>query len=87
MRPTQQAIEQWLATEVARHLKIDAAKVELEKPLLTTLDSLNGVAIIAGLEDWLELDIPITVVWDYPTIRTLSRALADGSVGQAMQDL
>ena len=41
------------------------------------LDSVATVELTADIEDWLELRLSPTLVWDYPTISVLARHLAD----------
>jgi hypothetical protein len=41
------------------------------------LDSMVGVSLAGDLEDWLGLALSPTLLWDYPTVETLTRYLAE----------
>jgi acyl carrier protein len=42
------------------------------------MGSLEGVALVGALEEWLGRPLDATITWDYPTISALARHLADG---------
>ena len=63
----------WLKTKVATISEISVEQVKEDVPLSDySLDSLHAVNLTGELEDWLNIDVDPTVVWDYPTIRELS---------------
>ncbi|MBB4921925.1 acyl transferase domain-containing protein [Kitasatospora kifunensis] len=45
------------------------------------LDSAKSVALAASLSEFLDWRVPITWMWQYPTVDALSRALVDGPRG------
>lgn len=64
-----EAIQVWLADQLADVLSLDPASVDVNKPLTRYgLDSIDAVTLVADLEDWLDLELPSTLLWDYPTI-------------------
>lgn len=64
-----EAIQVWLADQLADVLSLDPASVDINKPLTRYgLDSIDAVTLVADLEDWLDLELPSTLLWDYPTI-------------------
>jgi len=40
------------------------------------LDSVAAVGLAGELEDWLDVELPATILWDYPTIAALAEYLA-----------
>ncbi len=63
----------WLVVRLARHLRIPAAQVDVERPLATYgLDSLTTVTIIGELQKWLGRPLSPTIVYSAPTIGALA---------------
>ena len=70
-------IEAWLVRAVARSLRVDEDEIDRERPLAEFgIDSVAAVELSGDLEDWLGKTVAPTVVWDYPTIRSLAAHLA-----------
>jgi len=70
------SIESWLIAHVARSANQSAAEIDVTLPFSHyALDSVATVELTADLEDLLELQLPPTLVWDYPTIALLARHL------------
>lgn len=64
-----QAIQSWLVNQLAEQLSLDAKTIDVTEPLTRYgLDSIDAVTMVGELEDWLELELPSTLFWDYPTI-------------------
>lgn len=71
-----QAIQQWLVTQVAEQFNLDASVIDVRKPLTQYgLDSIIAFTIVGELEDWLEIDLPATLLWDSPTIEEATQYL------------
>lgn len=72
------AIQSWLVNQMADVLSLDPATVDVTQPLTRYgLDSIDAVTLVADLEDWLDLELPSTLLWDYPTIAKASTYLVD----------
>ena len=72
------AIQSWLVNQLADVLSLDPATVDVTQPLTRYgLDSIDAVTLVADLEDWLDLELPSTLLWDYPTIAKASTYLVD----------
>ena len=70
-------IEAWLIREISERLKIPIEEVDIAAELTQFgLDSAEGVSLMAGLETWLDRELSPTLVWDYPTIRSMAGYLA-----------
>lgn len=73
-----EAIQTWLIHQLADVLSLDPATVDVTKPLTRYgLDSIDAVTLVADLEDWLDLELPSTLLWDYPTIAKAATYLVD----------
>lgn len=71
------ALEQWLIAQVASLAKQDADAIDVTLPFSHyALDSVATAGLTADLEDLLEVELPPTLIWDYPTIASLARHLA-----------
>ncbi|MEM1241534.1 MAG: acyl carrier protein [Cyanobacteria bacterium P01_H01_bin.26] len=72
------AIQQWLISQLAEVLSIDPATIEAQQPLTRYgLDSIDAVTLVGDLEDWLDLELPATLLWDYPTVEQASNYLVE----------
>lgn len=73
-----EAIQVWLVNQLADVLSLDPTTVDVEQPLTRYgLDSIDAVTLVGDLEDWLDLELPSTLLWDYPTIAKASAYLVD----------
>ena len=71
-------IETWLREQAATVLRLPATRVEVGRPLKTLgFDSLLSVEFRNRLESSLELQLPATLIWNYPTIAQLGPHLLD----------
>ncbi|MBD1999155.1 acyl carrier protein [Leptolyngbya sp. FACHB-541] len=64
-----ETIQTWLVNQLAKQLSLSAPSIKVEEPLTRYgLDSIDSVTIVGDMEDWLGVDLPSTLLWDYPTI-------------------
>lgn len=72
------AIQNWLINQLAEQLSLDPKTINITEPLTRYgLDSIDAVTIVGDLEDWLDLELPSTLFWDYPTLEKSSQYLAE----------
>jgi acyl carrier protein len=77
-RPSTGAIESWLTARLAEELREAEENLDPEARLAGYgLDSMTAVVLTGDLEEWLGLELPSTLVWDYPTIRQLASHLSE----------
>lgn len=77
MTPTQ-AVQNWLVKQLAEQLSLDPKTVSVGEPLTRYgLDSIDAVTMVGDLEDWLDLELPSTLFWDYPTIEKSAQYLVE----------
>lgn len=73
-----EAIQNWLVTQLADQLSLDASTIDVTEPLTRYgLDSIDAVTMVGDLEDWLSLELPSTLFWDYSTIEKSAQYLAE----------
>ncbi len=71
-------IQSWLRERIADEIKTEPEAVSVHIPFTNYgLDSIVIVTLATDLEDWLNVSLDPTVFWEYPTIETLSRWLAE----------
>lgn len=74
-------IEEWLIAHLADTLKTSKKSIDIRQPFISFgLDSAQAVGLAGDLEEWLERELPPTLIWDYPTIEALARHLASEEV-------
>ncbi|PZO56288.1 MAG: acyl carrier protein [Phormidesmis priestleyi] len=62
-------IQSWLVDQLADVLSLDPTTIDVKQPLTRYgLDSIDAVTLVGDLEDWLDLELPSTLLWDYPSI-------------------
>ena len=72
------AIQLWLVTRISERLKVEPHTIDVREPFSRYgLDSLQAVSLSGDLEDWLGRKLSPTLVYDYSTIETLARYLAE----------
>ena len=70
-------IEAWITRHISETLRMPPDKVDPDRTFEQFgMGSLEGVALVAALEEWLGRPLDATITWDYPTIRTLAAHLA-----------
>jgi acyl carrier protein len=72
------AIQTWLVKQLGELLSLDTSTIDVNQPLTRYgLDSIDAVTLVGDLEDWLDLELPSTLLWDYPTIQKASAYLVE----------
>ncbi|AFZ59874.1 acyl carrier protein [Anabaena sp. PCC 7938] len=71
-------IQGWLVNQIATQLGINAQTIKVTEPLTRYgLDSIDSVTIVGDMEDWLDAELPSTLLWDYPTIEKAAQYLVN----------
>jgi acyl carrier protein len=81
-------LQHWLITQLAEHLSLEPNTINVNEPLTRYgLDSIDAVTMVGDLEDWLDLELPSTLFWDYPTIAKSAHYLAENfDLSTALKD-
>ena len=75
---TRQELSDWLTDWIARELKMPASDIDLARSLLEySMSSLTATILVGDLEDWLDLRLPPSLVWDYPSIDAMTDHLIE----------
>ena len=73
-------IQNWLRANLADRLGIPTSAIDVNEPFASTgLSSVAAVSLSADLEDWLEIKLPPTIVYDYPNIVELAQYLSQSA--------
>jgi acyl carrier protein len=75
--PDAVSIQQWSVNYVSKLLGTPAERIDPNVNVDNLgLDSATAVALIMSLEDWLDIELMPELLFDYPTIASLSNHLA-----------
>ncbi len=78
IQPNADTIETWLIERLAEQAGLDSEEIDPRRPFAYYgLDSAEAVVMAGELEEWLGCTLPATLVWEYPTIETLAKYLAE----------
>jgi acyl carrier protein len=78
-----ETIQHWLVTQIAEQLGIEPQAIDVHLSFSEYgLDSITGVSLAGDLEEWLNLSLSPTLLWDYSTVDTLAQYLAEAVVRQ-----
>lgn len=79
--PTAPSVEAWLVARIAAQIGIDPGQIDRREPLAHYgINSVQAVSLSGDLEQWLGRPLSATLIYDYPTIESLSRYLGEGGV-------
>ncbi len=71
-------IERWMVARVAETLNIKRETLDPAKPFTSYgLDSIAGYTLTLDLAEWLDRELPASLLWEYPTIQALAEHLGD----------
>lgn len=77
-RPDAAEIRAWLVAEVAVLVHTGPDEIDPREPFVHYgLGSTQALELAAKLEDWIGLPLTPTLIWDYPSIESLARHLAE----------
>ena len=78
MVKTKEVIQDWLVSRLAEELGIDKKAIDPRESFDGLgLSSRDAVTLSGDLEDWLTHRLSPTILWEYPTIETMARYLAE----------
>ncbi|WP_111976831.1 acyl carrier protein [Algibacillus agarilyticus] len=76
--PTLDIVKTKASELLAERLRIDVIEVDMNKKLTSYgLDSIDAVTMIGDLEDWLDIELPSTLLWDYDTINDVAQFIVE----------
>lgn len=76
--PTQVEIQDWIVNYIAELLEIKADMIDVTIPFdRYGLDSAVAYELAGDLETWLDRELDPTLIYNYPTIETLTQQLTE----------
>jgi acyl carrier protein len=76
--PSKLELQTWIVNYVAELLEVKPEKIDVAIAFdRYGLDSSAAVGLAGDLEDWLERELDPTLLYDYPTIESLSEHLVE----------
>lgn len=77
------SIRETMVRLLAKQMHLSPAQVQTDRPFTEYgLDSIAALTISGELEDQYGIELPPTLLWDYPTVDALASYLADGLGGR-----
>jgi acyl carrier protein len=74
--PSAGEIQRWICNQIAERLGIEADEVDPDQPFATFgIGSRDSITLVGELEDWLGRELKVTMLFDFPTVRSLAAAL------------
>ena len=71
-------VESWLIQQFSQLSQMEPESIELDRPFVDyNLDSSVAVSLAQELGRKLGAPLPVTLFWEYPTIRSLAAALSE----------
>ena len=82
--PSSDDVQAWLTNRLAAMLGERSARIDPNKPFSHfNIGSVQAAGLASELGEWLGRDLPVTLAWDYPTIRALSAHLSGQDIEAA----
>ena len=73
---SEQTLKAWLTDRVATYVRLTPEEIKPNVPLPEYgLDSVYALTLVGDIEDYLNLSIEPTLMWDHPTIEALAKGL------------
>lgn len=77
---TEETIQAWLIAYLSDRLLIDPQEIDIQQPFENyRMDSAEMLSLTGTLEDWLGRQLSPNLVYEYPTIKTLTQYLVAGA--------
>jgi acyl carrier protein len=81
--PQRREITDWLIGWIAKELGMPSEEIDAGRSLLDySLSSLTATILVGDLEDWLDLRLSPSLVWDYPSIDAMTDYLVEKATGE-----
>ena len=81
---TADELRAWLLEWIGKELDMQASEIDPERSLLDySMSSVTATILVGDLEDWLDLQLSPTLVWDYTSINAITEHLLGEMAGGA----
>jgi len=79
MSPPESEIQAWLVSYLAQLLEVGPGEIDVDDTLQRHgLDSSGAIGMIGDLGNWLGRRLEPELIYNFPTVSTLARHLAEG---------
>lgn len=76
MKQNVESIQEWIISQLVQHTGVPKDNIDLDQPFSRYgLDSIDSVTLTVDIGKWLNVSLPSTILWDYPTVEKLSSHL------------
>lgn len=77
-------VKQWIENWVINKLNLSQLEIDNQENNFFDLgmDSLTSVDFVSSLESWLKIDLDTSIVWNFPTIESLSMHIAKNTTAE-----
>jgi acyl carrier protein len=76
--PTMEDLLDKASQALAKHLKTSVESLDIHKRLTSYgLDSIDTFTVLGQIEDWLGLELPSTLLWDFSTISEVAHYIIE----------
>ncbi|MDZ7992526.1 MAG: type I polyketide synthase [Nostoc sp. EfeVER01] len=84
----EETIQNWLLFQLSAILNILPADIDIREPFVRYgLSSREAVSLVGDLEEWLQCHLSPTLLWEYPTIKTLVEHLTHKSKASVLNSI
>ena len=85
---TQEEVQEWIVQWLVDVAAVTRESVELDKPFNDYhLDSLTAAEFSDDIQDWMGIEVPITILWNYPTLADMTSYLSARSNGKTEEEM
>jgi acyl carrier protein len=85
---TQEEVQEWIVQWLVDIAAVARDSIELDKPFNDYhLDSLTAAEFSDDIHEWSGIEVPITALWNYPTLADMTRYLSAKSNGKAEEEM
>ena len=85
---TQEEVQGWIIQWLEDNAGVLRETIELDKPFADyRLDSLTAVEFSEDVEEWLGIQLTVTVLWNHPTISKMTQYLVFRSNGKTEEEV
>lgn len=75
----EEKIQMWLVEQVGRLAGLSPEQIDITEPFASYgLDSVAAAGLSGELANWLGVQLPPTITWDYPSVKLLASHLTSG---------
>ena len=83
MNANRRQILGWLSNQLASYLEVPAATINPMVPLAEMgVDSVHAISLVGDVELHFDIDVDLTMIFDYPTLSRIAEFIGTAVAGQ-----